>query len=71
MQRKSLFRHVAVVVGAGALVLSTGVVAGASTFGAKYNAADAKLVPAPYKKAVLQVATDATYPPDESMRGTT
>ncbi len=71
MQRKSLFRHAAVVVGAGALVLSTGVVAGASTFGAKYNAADAKLVPAPYKTAVLQVATDATYPPDESMQGTT
>jgi polar amino acid transport system substrate-binding protein len=32
---------------------------------------DAKLVPASYKNTTLQVATDATYPPDESMSGTT
>jgi polar amino acid transport system substrate-binding protein len=71
MHRMSLIRHAATLVGAGALVLATGVVAGASTYGAKYNAADAKLVPAAYKGTTLQVATDATYPPDESMSGTT
>jgi polar amino acid transport system substrate-binding protein len=32
---------------------------------------DAKLVPTSYKNTTLQVATDATYPPDESMSGTT
>ena len=31
---------------------------------------DAKLVPSAYKGKTLQVATDATYPPDESMQGT-
>jgi polar amino acid transport system substrate-binding protein len=45
--------------------------AGASTIGGKYNAADAKLVPSAFKGKTLQVATDATYPPDESMKGTT
>lgn len=71
MQSKSLIRHAAAVIGAGALVLATGAVAGASTYGAKYNAMDAHLVPSAYKGVTLEVATDATYPPDESMHGTT
>ena len=54
--------------GIASLVLATSVVAGASITG-KYNAAAAKLVPAAYKKVTLQVATDATYAPDESMKG--
>jgi polar amino acid transport system substrate-binding protein len=46
-------------------------VAGASSTSGVYNAADAKLVPAADKGITLQVATDATYPPDESMNGST
>jgi polar amino acid transport system substrate-binding protein len=53
------------------LVLASTVIAGASSTSGVYNAADAKLVPASYKGTTLQVATDATYPPDESMNGTT
>ncbi len=51
-----------------ALVLSSGIPAGAAT---SVNAAAAKLVPAAYKHITLQVATDATYPPDEYMKGNT
>ena len=46
-------------------------VAGASSTSGVYNAADAKMVPSSFKGTTLQVATDATYPPDESMSGTT
>ncbi|MGH9020874.1 MAG: ABC transporter substrate-binding protein [Acidimicrobiales bacterium] len=55
------------------LMVATCAVAGASgtSITGTYNAAAAKLVPAVYKAALLQVATDATYPPDESMKGTT
>ena len=71
MQRTLRFRQVLVVAGAAALMLATSLTAGASTIGGKYNAADAKLVPSVYKGTTLQVATDATYAPDESMNGTT
>jgi polar amino acid transport system substrate-binding protein len=71
MQRTLRFRQVLVVAGAAALMLATSLTAGASTIGGKYNAADAKLVPSAFKGKTLQVATDATYPPDESMKGTT
>lgn len=56
-----------------ALALSGAVLAspaGASSMTGAYNAAAAKLVPAAYKHTTLQVATDATYAPDESMSGT-
>lgn len=54
----------------GALVLATAGLAGASTSTkGVYNAAAAKLVPASMKGHTLQVATDASYPPDESMSG--
>jgi polar amino acid transport system substrate-binding protein len=36
-----------------------------------FDASDAALVPITLFGTTLQVATDATYPPDESMRGTT
>ncbi len=36
-----------------------------------YNASDAALVPLTLYGSTLQVATDASYPPDESMHGTT
>src|ERR1700691_2127602 len=64
-------RRALVVAGVGSLVLGATVVAGASGLTGKYSATDAKLVPASYKNTTLQVATDATYPPDESMSGTT
>jgi polar amino acid transport system substrate-binding protein len=71
MQRITRFRHVLVVAGVASLMLASTVSAGASSISGKYNAADAKLVPSTYKGKTLQVATDATYPPDESMQGTT
>ncbi|MGC1238615.1 MAG: ABC transporter substrate-binding protein [Acidimicrobiales bacterium] len=64
-------RRALVVVGVGSLILGATVVAGASGLTGKYSATDAKLVPTSYKNTTLQVATDATYPPDESMSGTT
>jgi polar amino acid transport system substrate-binding protein len=57
--------------GVASLMLATSVSAGASSIAGKYNAADAKLVPSAYKGTTLQVATDATYAPDESMNGST
>ncbi len=57
--------------GAASLLMTTSLTAGASTISGKYSATDAKLVPSAYKGKTLQVATDATYPPDESMKGTT
>src|SRR5580704_4634136 len=71
MQRFIRFRHVLVVAGVASLMLATTVSAGASSISGKYNAADAKLVPSVYKGTTLQVATDATYAPDESMNGST
>jgi len=53
--------------GVASLMLATSVSAGASSTAGKYNAADAKLVPSTYKGKTLQVATDATYAPDEYM----
>jgi polar amino acid transport system substrate-binding protein len=52
-------------------MLGATIVAGASTTSGAYNAADAKLVPSAFKNTTIQVATDATYPPDESINGTT
>ena len=71
MQRKIRVRQVLAVAGIGSLMLATSVVAGASSTAGVYNAADAKLVPSAYKSTTLQVATDASYAPDESMVGTT
>ncbi|HVB50559.1 MAG TPA: ABC transporter substrate-binding protein [Acidimicrobiales bacterium] len=71
MQRISRVRQVLVTGGIASLMLASSVVAGASSTVGKYNAADAKLVPTSYKTGTLQVATDATYAPDESMNGTT
>jgi len=70
MKRITRLRSVLVVMGAASLLASTAISAGASTTSGKYNAMDAALVPAAYKNTTLQVATDATYPPDESMSGT-
>src|ERR1039458_3955469 len=71
MLRISRVRQALVVTGITSLVLASTLVAGATTMSGKFNAADAKLVPAAYKGTTLQVATDATYAPDESMSGTT
>lgn len=71
MQRISRLRQVLVTVGVTSVLLASGVAAGASSMKGVYNAADAKLVPSSYKGTTLQVATDATYAPDESMKGTT
>ncbi|HSN02947.1 MAG TPA: ABC transporter substrate-binding protein [Acidimicrobiales bacterium] len=67
MQGSTRVRAALAVSGVASLVLATGLSAGAAT---KVNAAAAKLVPAAYKHMTLQVATDATYPPDEFMQGT-
>jgi polar amino acid transport system substrate-binding protein len=69
MQRFTRFRQALVMTGVASLMLATSVSAGASSMSGKYNAADAKLVPAAYKGKTLQVATDATYAPDEYMNG--
>src|ERR1017187_3842036 len=71
MLRISRVRQALVVTGITSLVLASTLVAGASTMSGKFNAADAKLVPTVYKGTTLQVATDATYAPDESMNGST
>jgi polar amino acid transport system substrate-binding protein len=71
MQRISRVRQVLVMVGIGSLMLASSVVAGAASTKGTYNAVDAKLVPTTYKHTTLQVATDATYAPDEYMVGTT
>lgn len=65
--KKSLIRGVAASATTLTLMLSTVTAAHAS---ASLNAADAKLVPAALAHTTWQVATDATYPPDESMSGT-
>lgn len=70
MQRISRVRQALVTAGVATLVLASSAVAGASSTTGTYNAAAAKLVPAVYKGKVLQVATDATYAPDEYMNGT-
>ena len=69
MQRITRVRQLFLVAGIGSLILASGAVAGASSLKGTYNAADAALVPSAYKNTTLQVATDATYPPDESMSG--
>jgi polar amino acid transport system substrate-binding protein len=71
MQRFIRVRQILAVGGVSALVLAGSVTASASTIAGKHNAADAALVPASFKGKTLQVATDATYPPDESVKGTT
>jgi polar amino acid transport system substrate-binding protein len=71
MLRITRVRQALVMTGITSLVLASSVVAGASSTSGVYNAADAKMVPSSFKGTTLQVATDATYPPDESMSGTT
>jgi polar amino acid transport system substrate-binding protein len=73
MLRISRVRQALVVTGITSLVLASSLVAGASTASIKgtYNKADAAALPSTYKGKTLQVATDATYAPDESMSGTT
>ena len=68
MQASTRVRAALAVSGVASLVLASSLSAGAATN--KVNAAAAKLVPAAYKHMTLQVATDATYPPDEFMQGT-
>jgi polar amino acid transport system substrate-binding protein len=73
MLRISRVRQALVFTGIASLVLASSAVAGASSMSIKgtYNKMDAALVPSSFKGTTLQVATDATYPPDESMSGTT
>jgi polar amino acid transport system substrate-binding protein len=53
-----------------AAMLALTTTAGAATAGT-YNAKDAALVPSSLKSVTWQIATDATYAPDESMSGNT
>jgi polar amino acid transport system substrate-binding protein len=72
MLRISRVRQALVFTGITSLVLASSLVAGASTTSIKgvYNEADAAAVPSTFKGTTLQVATDASYPPDESIKGT-
>ena len=69
MLRNSLVRKALVASGIATLMLSSTLVAGAATTTGKYNAANAKLVPTSLAGKTLQVATDPSYAPDESMSG--
>ena len=69
MLRNSLVRKALVASGIATLMLSSTLVAGAATTTGTYNAANAKLVPASLAGKTLQIATDPSYAPDESMSG--
>ena len=69
MLRNSLVRKALVASGIATLMLSSTLVAGAATTTGTYNAANAKLVPASLVGKTLQIATDPSYAPDESMPG--
>ncbi|MFI5036145.1 MAG: ABC transporter substrate-binding protein [Acidimicrobiales bacterium] len=73
MQQNSRARLALVMGAIAALVVASSAIAGAAGTSIKgtYNAAAAKLVPAALKGKTLQVASDATYAPDESMSGST
>ncbi|MHB1208361.1 MAG: ABC transporter substrate-binding protein [Acidimicrobiales bacterium] len=71
MLRFTRVRSALVMAGVASLLLATSVTAGAASTTGVYNAAAAKMVPASLKGKTLQVATDATYPPDEMMSGST
>lgn len=68
--RRAITGLAATAIVAASSVVGAGV-ASASSLGGVYNAAAAKLVPAALRHTTIQVATDATYAPDEFMRGTT
>ena len=70
MTRISFTRSLVVAAAASAMVLATSLTATASST-ATLNSADAALVPSSLKTTTWSVATDATYPPDESMSGNT
>jgi len=70
MNRISLTRLAGVALAASTMVLATSLTASAAPAASK-NAADAALVPSALKSTTWQIATDATYPPDESMNGNT
>jgi polar amino acid transport system substrate-binding protein len=67
MQRTIRIRQLLAAASVATLVLAGTVSAGAASIKGVYNAADAKLVPSSYKTGTIQVATDATYAPDESV----
>ena len=71
MLRITRVRSALVMTGIASLLFATSITAGAASTTGVYNAAAAKLVPASLKGKTLQVATDATYPPDEMMKGST
>jgi polar amino acid transport system substrate-binding protein len=70
VQRISLIRHFLLMVGVASLLLSANGVAGAAGVYARFDAADARLVPPSLRGVTWQIATDASYPPDEWMSGT-
>lgn len=66
----SSFRHLWLAAGVVSLLLSSTSCAGAAGVYARFNAADANLVPTSLRGVTWQIATDASYPPDEWMSGT-
>jgi polar amino acid transport system substrate-binding protein len=69
VQRISLFRQILLMVGVVSLLLASSP-AGAAGAKATYNAADAAKIPYTLRGMTWQIATDASYPPDEWMSGT-
>jgi polar amino acid transport system substrate-binding protein len=67
MQRNIRIRQFLTAAGVVSVIAATSLSAGAATTKGTYSAMDAKLVPATYKSGTIAVATDATYPPDESV----
>jgi polar amino acid transport system substrate-binding protein len=70
VQRISLLRHFLLLFGVASLLLTSNSLAGASSIKVTYSAADASLVPTALRHVTWQIATDASYPPDEWMSGT-
>ncbi len=66
----SLFRRCVLLAGVTSLLVSSTALAGATSVYARFDAADARLVPTALRGVTWQIATDASYPPDEWMSGT-
>ena len=71
MNRISFTRIAGAALAASTMVLATSLTSSAAAPKASLNATDAALVPSALKNVTWQIATDATYAPDESMNGNT
>ncbi|MFY9783784.1 MAG: transporter substrate-binding domain-containing protein [Acidimicrobiales bacterium] len=70
VQRISLIRQFLLMAGVLLLLLASNVAVGAAPLRAAFDLTDANLVPTSLKDVTWEIATDASYPPDEWMSGT-